>query len=116
MRISDWGSGVCSSDLRIGRHRSARGRHAPARPRTREPGRRAMRMDRRARRDRGAGDADREVQRVEIAAPHIEAAAMIVARGDHRGAFVARSEEHTSELQYLMRISYAVFCLKNKTY
>src|SRR3546814_6799892 len=25
-----------------------------------------------------------------------------------------RSEEHTSELQYIMRISYAVFCLKNK--
>src|SRR3546814_4094036 len=30
--------------------------------------------------------------------------------GDH-----ARSEEHTSELQSLMRISYAVFCLKKKT-
>src|SRR3546814_3539061 len=30
-----------------------------------------------------------------------------------RGA-VPRSEEHTSELQSLMRISYAVFCLKNK--
>src|SRR3546814_7642464 len=29
---------------------------------------------------------------------------------------VARSEEHTSELQSLMRISYAVFCLKKKTY
>src|SRR3546814_6037001 len=27
--------------------------------------------------------------------------------------FHCRSEEHTSELQYLMRISYAVFCLKN---
>src|SRR3546814_10365914 len=38
---------------------------------------------------------------------------------DHRGKaaiiFVAvRSEEHTSELQSLMRISYAVFCLKKK--
>src|SRR3546814_6206195 len=30
-------------------------------------------------------------------------------------AKVARSEEHTSELQSLMRISYAVFCLKKKT-
>src|SRR3546814_4879944 len=30
------------------------------------------------------------------------------------GAFVIRSEEHTSELQSLMRISYAVFCLKKK--
>src|SRR3546814_7305704 len=30
----------------------------------------------------------------------------------HRPALVVRSEEHTSELQSLMRISYAVFCLK----
>src|SRR3546814_3098067 len=46
-------------------------------------------------------------------------------QGDYRGhdrhdAFdvrvVARSEEHTSELQSLMRISYAVFCLKQKKY
>src|SRR3546814_3782484 len=29
-------------------------------------------------------------------------------------SFVMRSEEHTSELQSLMRISYAVFCLKKK--
>src|SRR3546814_6466642 len=38
--------------------------------------------------------------------------------GDHvapeRGLLVVRSEEHTSELQSLMRISYAVFCLKKK--
>src|SRR3546814_7692980 len=32
-----------------------------------------------------------------------------------RPAQVGRSEEHTSELQSLMRISYAVFCLKQKT-
>src|SRR3546814_6821493 len=31
-----------------------------------------------------------------------------------RGIFANRSEEHTSELQSLMRISYAVFCLKKK--
>src|SRR3546814_2015846 len=31
------------------------------------------------------------------------------------GAAQTRSEEHTSELQSLMRISYAVFCLKKKT-
>src|SRR3546814_5741440 len=30
--------------------------------------------------------------------------------------FAARSDEHTSELQSLMRISYAVFCLKKKTH
>src|SRR3546814_8502797 len=34
---------------------------------------------------------------------------------DMKGHAIFRSEEHTSELQSLMRISYAVFCLKNKT-
>src|SRR3546814_2494057 len=33
---------------------------------------------------------------------------------EHDGAKLLRSEEHTSELQSLMRISYAVFCLKKK--
>src|SRR3546814_16572473 len=33
---------------------------------------------------------------------------------EHRLHHVGRSEEHTSELQSLMRISYAVFCLKKK--
>src|SRR3546814_4456032 len=33
----------------------------------------------------------------------------------NNGASTWRSEEHTSELQSLMRISYAVFCLKKKT-
>src|SRR3546814_1897349 len=32
----------------------------------------------------------------------------------HAGGIRGRSEEHTSELQSLMRISYAVFCLKKK--
>src|SRR3546814_10324469 len=36
-----------------------------------------------------------------------------IVRGCDRGR--SRSEEHTSELQSLMRISYAVFCLKKKT-
>src|SRR3546814_7655472 len=34
---------------------------------------------------------------------------------DHLDGAPGRSEEHTSELQSLMRISYAVFCLKKKT-
>src|SRR3546814_8105408 len=42
-----------------------------------------------------------------------------IARSSVIGTFIgilpARSEEHTSELQSLMRISYAVFCLKKKT-
>src|SRR3546814_2084616 len=39
-----------------------------------------------------------------------------LSKADDRQAhlFSARSEEHTSELQSLMRISYAVFCLKKK--
>src|SRR3546814_1080915 len=44
---------------------------------------------------------------------------LLILRADHHGeggilalASLARSEEHTSELQSLMRISYAVFCLK----
>src|SRR3546814_10909339 len=35
-------------------------------------------------------------------------------KGSHDCRSTARSEEHTSELQSLMRISYAVFCLKKK--
>src|SRR3546814_10237131 len=37
-----------------------------------------------------------------------------VGLAEKRDEFPARSEEHTSELQSLMRISYAVFCLKKK--
>src|SRR3546814_6539884 len=36
-------------------------------------------------------------------------------RARHQPRLPLRSEEHTSELQSLMRISYAVFCLKKKT-
>src|SRR3546814_7426656 len=45
-------------------------------------------------------------------APSKEAGAAFLAIGIRRRGF--RSEEHTSELQSLMRISYAVFCLKTK--
>src|SRR3546814_7070307 len=45
--------------------------------------------------------------------------AIVADRGDAKGVHLdglnlSRSEEHTSELQSLMRISYAVFCLKKK--
>src|SRR3546814_1384460 len=40
---------------------------------------------------------------------------LIPTRSAHRGFWV-RSEEHTSELHSLMRISYAVFCLKTNTH
>src|SRR3546814_6128280 len=39
----------------------------------------------------------------------------IQSRRDSKPNISSRSEEHTSELQSLMRISYAVFCLKKKT-
>src|SRR3546814_6529008 len=49
-------------------------------------------------------------------AEHVEGGNILLVEGvahEHRGIAV-RSEEHTSELQSLMRISYAVFCLKKK--
>src|SRR3546814_1563063 len=45
----------------------------------------------------------------------IEKSLMRGRNGSHNGDMRPRSEEHTSELQSLMRISYAVFCLKKKT-
>src|SRR3546814_19014238 len=47
---------------------------------------------------------------VDAGSPH---RALILATDHHFGDYL-RSEEHTSELQSLMRISYAVFCLKKK--
>src|SRR3546814_995010 len=63
--------------------------------------------------DRVEGDAvDRGRQRLLAAQQflHMPAYRLTLAVG------VGRSEEHTSELQSLMRISYAVFCLKKKKY
>src|SRR3546814_10882313 len=40
--------------------------------------------------------------------------ALMAITQDHAVGRLVRSEEHTSELQSLMRISYAVFCLKKK--
>src|SRR3546814_8698627 len=39
-----------------------------------------------------------------------------LADDEGKGRVITRSEEHTSELQSLMRTSYAVFCLKKKKY
>src|SRR3546814_3473099 len=45
----------------------------------------------------------------------IDSATLTVGEGAHvKGHISCRSEEHTSELQSLMRISYAVFCLKKQ--
>src|SRR3546814_10105538 len=59
---------------------------------------------------RSPGAASRTVERASLPRPwRVRGAAGTSSRG-------TRSEEHTSELQSLMRISYAVFCLKKKRY
>src|SRR3546814_9544090 len=94
MRISDWSSDVCSSDLAasLARRRrpsdAAAARHGAGRPQ-RWPGLAACRRGTAGRPRRGR---DRR----------------------SRGRHCARSEEHTSEIQSIMRISYAVLCLKKK--
>src|SRR3546814_3036688 len=99
MRISDWSSDVCSSDLAAQRAVDLRLRRIdPARP---FQGRRCHR-DRRVR-------GGRQARRGRVPPPRTDRARK--GRLPRRG----RSEEHTSELQSLMRISYAVFCLKKKT-
>src|SRR3546814_13472250 len=59
------------------------------------------------------GDADRPVPGVEVG---VRVPAVVEQRLPlaHHAEGGVRSEEHTSELQSLMRISYAVFCLKKK--
>src|SRR3546814_7272024 len=101
MRISDWSSDVCSSDL----HRA----DLPV----------ADQQPAETARDQEEGDdavdagGDLPAQRPErIDEHHLHAVEQDERRpyGKH-----GRSEEHTSELQSLMRISYAVFCLKKTT-
>src|SRR3546814_4786335 len=120
MRISDWSSDVCSSDLGhavdITAHdaiaggaidgveadlrRFRRGRHH--RHRTGDEGELQIALPEGALRH--AGSTSGRAKRFLLTPPAESAAA----------ARLQRSEEHTSELQSLMRISYAVFCLKKK--
>src|SRR3546814_9914148 len=97
MRISDWSSDVCSTDLDP--------------PVADQHGRAFYRLSSIAGRDPAAGDRDR--------LRHCRHREQRQQCGDRPLHFTsphpARSEEHTSELQSLMRISYAVFCLKKKT-
>src|SRR3546814_3885619 len=108
LRISDWSSDVCSSDL-------------------------AVRITRRTRSARAESKHWKIALCSESAgssvAPWRTAASITSAPAETSGSLLAsttvppcssaaitgRSEEHTSELQSLMRISYAVFCLKKKT-
>src|SRR3546814_7795996 len=120
MRISDWSSDVCSSDLVL--------RADPGEERAEH---RVVLGPHRAH-ERGAAIGQRDVafQLLRVRQDReawVATAAMQLPRRRHRHARVERehpvgvdqqrvdrSEEHTSELQSLMRISYAVFCLKKK--
>src|SRR3546814_5164988 len=103
MRISDWSSDVCSSDLQFYLHALNRVYVAlcEAGDLISVPAGTAHWFD--------AGPA-----------PRFTAIRLFVSPdgwvADYTGDGIAeaRSEEHTSELQSLMRISYAVFCLKKK--
>src|SRR3546814_2691193 len=104
MRMSDWSSDVCSSDLADSRARAHHRRRIAGKPAACP-----------------AGRAARPCRRGPLAAAPPDGlppgAGQYRAGGD--GAHLQlrrrhRSEEHTSELQSLMRISYAVFCLKKK--
>src|SRR3546814_3813001 len=106
MRISDWSSDVCSSDLAIGKPR------CPALLL-----RLALRFSEAEKSPIGrvtpmASEAVcRDDCRVSYALGSTGWRALAVAA---KSPSFGRSEEHTSELQSLMRISYAVFCLKKK--
>src|SRR3546814_10355232 len=103
MRISDWSSDVCSSDLppRARDHRRCLSRRGQA-----DGGEGAAVGGRR----RGRLVAEFRVERG--CARHADPRDR--SERTSRGRRGVRSEEHTSELQSLMRISYAVFCLKKK--
>src|SRR3546814_1452562 len=117
MRISDWSSDVCSSDLLRHREKAVIGRIEQS---NHEQGR-CPGDD--LREDLTARSPD---YRAAHAAPERLGAFLICAdalefRGFTHHFFLLarvspRSEEHTSELQSLMRISYVVFCLNKKYY
>src|SRR3546814_7507836 len=120
MRISDWSSDVCSSDL-VQRVRGIDDRD-PRRLLEAQVGAAQLDMQRAAViiggivQEDGAADVgaqlavgQRNIGRVRVQ-PIIHPRR--IARQQRRRDARRRSEEHTSELQSLMRISYAVFCLK----
>src|SRR3546814_6126569 len=115
MRISDWSSDVCSSDLGNGGEKErAWTRRRIVIDRPHRQGRRWMgEVCRSVIKLFGYGQG--EAMGGGPLRNHVTFFGKGIARTVHYGQ---RSEEHTSELQSLMRISYAVFCLniKTKTY
>src|SRR3546814_10724169 len=111
MRISDGSSDVCSSDLG-----AVCFAHPPAHPHGLAPGPLDAGIDHRHGLVGAVGGhrADLEALAAVLRQQRQEALHHGVLEHREEG-FLVRSEEHTSELQSLMRISYAVFCLKKKT-
>src|SRR3546814_5909329 len=127
MRISDWSSDVCSSDLRQradqdqreeARRRSGGGEHGRASREagTKKPPKRSSGAQQKAIRSfssgPGAGLSLRRPRGASRMAPWALRAPRYGSSLPTSTPPSARSEEHTSELQSLMRRSYAVFCLK----
>src|SRR3546814_7303535 len=115
MRISDWSSDVCSSDLR----RLPPGTIGRPDRRSRGVGRYGRNLETRAvMRVRGQGSWQARRTFPDRAGCCVQSSGSSKILGPvdplARRADCSRSEEHTSELQSLMRISYAVFCLKKK--
>src|SRR3546814_7950102 len=99
MRISDWSSDVCSSDLVkvVGNEAKPMMGKTPDNIQAIRP-----------LRDGVIADIDVAEQMLKYFMDKAQGGASRFVQRSHR------SEEHTSELQSLMRISYAVFCLKKK--
>src|SRR3546814_10554479 len=109
MRISDWSSDVCSSDLNLAIF-----------------ARRAIQIEY-VDPDPALNQQLQVLNNIGTVAPHSvvsfgdsdvfflsESGVRSLRARDSSNSASVRSEEHTSELQSLMRISYAVFCLKKK--
>src|SRR3546814_3059883 len=115
MRISDWSSDVCSSDLKLGMRivldRRQEGFGGAVRidavTAQSSAAERGIALDHHQPRDGEIGQQPALGRCIKQRGARRTAA-------DHEQRGDGRSEEHTSELQSLMRISYAVFCLKKK--
>src|SRR3546814_1822802 len=120
MRISDWSSDVCSSDLdaiedvhyleahqdTLQWQRDQADVRGGAEQALLDAQRATFALDAKARRE--------DLDALELRAPNDGVLMLAANWSGVKPATGARSEEHTSELQSLMRISYAVFCLKKK--